>query len=1612
MDMRRSTLVFAFLFLLLLAKAQNVTVSGAVIGNGSYPNLNSAFAAINAGAQTGASITVTVVNDTWEGGSTAILNAGIWSSLTVVPSGGPRRVVGATQPGQALIALNGADHVTFNGQLPGGVRGLTLENTRVSDTWGTCTVILLGDATLNTFTYCKLLGSSQTLDTTPGATVCFATGQVSVGNDNNTISYCDIGPSGSNLPTKAVFSQGDPFIYNSENLITHCNIYDYFHPNVSSNGIVLYHGNLNWTIRLNRFYQTTPRLSTGAAYHRDILLNSSLGNYYHLIDANTFGYANSAGTGVSSFRSSIPGTYYVPIDVPVVDDLSYSSITNNVISGISFPALSGSDKPINFIGIAIEDGIWGVSGNTIGSSTVAGSISMTNLSGAVIVRGIDLYTGLGGVSAINNLIGGFQLDAPTGAAISFTGIKGYNVQTVNANTVTGNQIGFAGAPIVVNGAGTNDRVIGIDLLGPDLTVSNNTVAYLSSKTANAGISIAAGVIGILTQGNGSADNTDINKVIALESTHPSAAVTVIGIIGVGGEFTRRNLVHSLSAFSPNAKLEGIHVGLGTPGVHANNMVRLGRDRFGQGLSNGISIIGLYEDAGFHDFVFNSVYIGGDNVGGSAQTYAFYGIGSSTTRRWRSNIYYNARSNGNGTGRHYACFNTTTVPGASPNSAGNDFYVSGNGGVLGHIFGQDVLTMPAWQALTGDIGSISSDPNFIQPNGDALTGDLHIGPISPIEAAGMPFATVTVDYDNQARSGLTPVDIGADAVITQAQAPQLPEIVLTGNGQLIADGDTVVGVADGTDFGAGYCDVQQPQAFVLQNTGTAPLLISSFGISGPGAAQFSVVVPPPGVVAPGQSATFTLAFTASVVGTASAQFNLSCNDWDETYYNFAVQGSSLGDTAPPVAVCNPLNLYVGSGGSVAVSAPAVAAGSTDNCSIASYTSTPTAFTCSQLGAQSVVVQVADYFGQMDACSTTVMVLDTTRPTALCRNLSANLDAGGQAVLSPAAFDNGSTDNCGIDSLWASAVQFDCSGLGLNLVAFSVRDASGNVGTCTAQLSILDTQAPQVNCQPAAVVLDASGQASLNPVAVEASSSDNCGVVGRSLDIQPFTCAHVGSTTVTLSVVDASGNVGTCQTQVSVSDTLRPAITCTSANLYLDASGQATLPPSAVATATDNCAIATYTLSASQFNCGDVGQQALLVTARDLTGNADSCAATIQVLDTLAPVLSCQNTVLSVGTSGSTPLNTALVLAGSSDNCGIDTLFLSRSSVSCADAGVVPVLVSAVDIHGNLATCTAQVAVQAVPLGLSLLAPATTSCGYQIPCVGMTLDSVHALASGGCAPYTYAWSNGQAGASATGLGAGVHSVTVTDGLGTTVVQSIQLTAPTLLSANIVTQQTPCGLDSTGMLSLSASGGNACQPYSYLWSNGTTGSTATGLPAGTHSVTVTDVAGCTVTASVVLVARPVPQPMIAQSQDTLFCSPAFSAYQWSLNGLPIVGATNAYFVASAQGLYTVTVPDTNGCLGTSVGYPYTGVALQPGLLGWSGIRLYPNPGRGVFQFALTQAIEGPLWLSVTDLSGRVVYQEALAMLEGGRVFDLSAVAAGVYVVALRGAEGQTLHFRLSRE
>ena len=189
-------LLLGLLFLsgITAAKAQNVNVNP---GAGTYPTLQTAFAAINAGTHTGA-ITIDIINNTTETG-TAVLNASggtaSYTSILIQPSGGgARTITGALA--LPLVDLNGADNVMIDGLNNSG-NSLVISNTSTSATSGTSTIRFIGGATGNTVTNCSLQGSMTMALGTNGGIVYFATDAVTTsGNDNNTISNNNLGPAG------------------------------------------------------------------------------------------------------------------------------------------------------------------------------------------------------------------------------------------------------------------------------------------------------------------------------------------------------------------------------------------------------------------------------------------------------------------------------------------------------------------------------------------------------------------------------------------------------------------------------------------------------------------------------------------------------------------------------------------------------------------------------------------------------------------------------------------------------------------------------------------------------------------------------------------------------------------------------------------------------------------------------------------------------------------------------------------------------------------------------------------------------------------------------------------------------------------------------------------------------------------------------------------------------------------------------------------------------------------------------------------------------------------------------------------------------------------------
>ena len=77
-----------------------------------------------------------------------------------------------------------------------------------------------------------------------------------------------------------------------------------------------------------------------------------------------------------------------------------------------------------------------------------------------------------------------------------------------------------------------------------------------------------------------------------------------------------------------------------------------------------------------------------------------------------------------------------------------------------------------------------------------------------------------------------------------------------------------------------------------------------------------------------------------------------------------------------------------------------------------------------------------------CSFDVTVYDGDPPVARCKNITIQLNESGTATISPAVLDNGSTDGCGIKSMFLSKTTFNCSNVGANNVTLTVVDNSNN------------------------------------------------------------------------------------------------------------------------------------------------------------------------------------------------------------------------------------------------------------------------------------------------------------------------------------------------------------------------------------------------------------------------------------------------------------------------------------------------------------------------------------------------------------------------------------------
>jgi hypothetical protein len=416
--------------------------------------------------------------------------------------------------------------------------------------------------------------------------------------------------------------------------------------------------------------------------------------------------------------------------------------------------------------------------------------------------------------------------------------------------------------------------------------------------------------------------------------------------------------------------------------------------------------------------------------------------------------------------------------------------------------------------------------------------------------------------------------------------------------------------------------------------------------------------------------------------------------------------TLKDVTPPTLTC-PTNVTVAANASCQGTIGSYSPTSlSDNCNPSpAVTQSPASSTVltGHNTAQTVTLTANDGNGNTSTCTLTVTLKDVTPPSITCpANATVNANASCQGTVGSYSAATLS-DNCNPTPTVTQSPASSTVLTGHNTaqtVTLTANDGNGNTSTCTLTVTLKDVTPPSITC-PANITINANAScqgtiSAFTPTAL----SDNCNptpTFAQSPVAGSTISGHNAVRTVTLTATDVAGNTQTCTLTVTLKDVTPPAIVCRPFTANLDASGNVSITPANVyQSGSDNCGVVNLvSVVASSFNCSNVGNNVVTLTANDGNGNTATCNAIVTVRDVTPPVAKCKTTILpaNLGPNGTVTISAATVNNGSTDNCSM-TFTLSPNTFNCSQIGVRTVTLTATDPGGNTSTCTGRVNVRDV------------------------------------------------------------------------------------------------------------------------------------------------------------------------------------------------------------------------------------------------------------------------------------------------------------------------------
>lgn len=278
-----------------------------------------------------------------------------------------------------------------------------------------------------------------------------------------------------------------------------------------------------------------------------------------------------------------------------------------------------------------------------------------------------------------------------------------------------------------------------------------------------------------------------------------------------------------------------------------------------------------------------------------------------------------------------------------------------------------------------------------------------------------------------------------------------------------------------------------------------------------------------------------------------------------------------------------------------------------------------FTCEDIGTHNVILTLTNTLDTFE-CTSTIYINDSTPPDLLCKDTTVYLSGYDAQIVTLDLLGASLGDNCSLTDTLILPEKLSCVDIGDNEIVILAEDASGNIGMCTATITVINEEAPVALCRDLSISLNSEGVAEIVPLDLDNGSYSNCGSLSYTANQLTFSCMSSDVQTVELYVEGTNGKADTCSSTITLSDQDAPNAQCQDITVYLGADGQVVIPPSSLdGGSADNCGTPEWDSTFPSADCDELGTHFALLLVSDAAGNTDVCISEITVADTLGSVI---------------------------------------------------------------------------------------------------------------------------------------------------------------------------------------------------------------------------------------------------------------------------------------------------------------------------------------------------------------------------------------------------------